>query len=204
MFEEIVKRLKKRFGEPRLELNFETPYQLLIAATLSAQTKDERVNQVTRELFKYIKEPKDLRELGKEKLLEMIKPINFSRRKGEFIWKFTEELLNRFSGEIPKDVESLSSLPGVGRKTANMVLAGAFGVPRIVVDTHVRRVSRRIGLTDKDDPEEVERDLSSKVDEKLWRDLSFLLILLGRYICKAKKPDCKNCPIEDLCERRIS
>ena len=201
--EEILKRLKEKFGELRLELDFETPYQLLVAATLSAQTQDKRVNQVTRGFFDKVKEPEDLLKLGKEKFLELIKPINFSKRKGEFIWRFTEELVERFGGKVPEDVEVLSQLPGVGRKTANMVIAGAYGKPAVVVDTHVKRTAYRIGITQHKEPEKVEEDIKRSFREEDWRDISFLLILLGRYICKAKKPLCDQCPLEDLCKKRI-
>ncbi len=199
----IIERLKERFGEPKLELNFETPFQLLMAAILSAQTKDSRVNQVTEPIFKEVKEPKDLIKYGKDRFMEAIKSINFSKRKGNLIWKMAEELISKYDGKVPEDIELLSSLPGVGRKTSNMVVVGAFKKPGVIVDTHVKRVSKRIGLSLQDDPEAIEKDIKSKVDEALWSDLSLLLILLGRYICKARKPDCKNCPIEDICEKRI-
>lgn len=200
---EIVKILEKEFKEAKTALKFENPFQLLIATILSAQTTDERVNKVTPSLFKKFKTPKDFAEADINEIMNEIKSVNFYRNKAKNIKKLCEILVKEYNGNVPSKMEDLLKLPGVARKTANVVLSQAFGKAEgIVVDTHVKRVSYRLGLTKNTEPEKIEKDLMKILPKEKWIDFSFRLILLGRNICKAKNPDCKNCPLKNLCPSR--
>jgi endonuclease-3 len=197
---EIIKTLSKEIPDSRIALKYSNPFELLIATILSAQCTDVRVNQVTADLFKRYRSAKDYVNLNLTKLEEEIRPTGFYKNKTKAIQKCCKELVDRFGGEVPKTLEELVTLPGVGRKTANVILGNAYGIPGIVVDTHVSRVSQRIGLTKNDDPVKIEFDLMEIVPKDEWTHFSNLLIWHGRKTCVAKKPLCEQCSIRKWCD----
>jgi endonuclease-3 len=197
---EIIKILSKEIPDSRIALRFSNPLELLIATILSAQCTDVKVNQVAEDLFKKYCSAKDYAEANLTKLEEEIRPTGFYRNKARSIQKCCQELVKRFEGEVPKTLEELVTLSGVGRKTANVILGNVFGVPGIVVDTHVHRVSQRIGLTKNDDPVKIEFDLMEIVPKEEWTHFSNLLVWHGRKICVAKRPLCGLCPIRKRCD----
>jgi endonuclease-3 len=197
---EVIPRLKKEYPDARTELDWGTPLELLVATILSAQTTDVRVNQVTKRLFEKYRTAEDYAEADLTQLEEDIRPTGFYRNKARALQGMARALLEKHSGEVPRTMAELVALPGVGRKTANVVLGNAFGVDEgIVVDTHVRRVSSRLGLTEEKDPEKIERDLLRLVPEEDRTIFSHLLIFHGRRVCKARKPDCPGCVLNDIC-----
>ncbi|MCS6998347.1 MAG: endonuclease III [Aquificaceae bacterium] len=200
--QEIVSRLEKLFPD-RLELNFSNPLELLVAVVLSAQTTDKKVNQLTEVLFKKYKDCEDYLRVSLEELEKDISSVNYYRNKAKFIKSACQRIMEEFGGKVPDTMEGLTSLPGVGRKSANIILYNAFGKNEgIAVDTHVARVSQRLGLTEEDKPEKIEQDLMRVVPKELWGKFSNLLILLGRYVCTAQKPKHQECPLYDLCPSR--
>ena len=197
---EITSRLEREYPGATTELNWTTPLELLVATILSAQTTDVRVNQVTKELFEKYRTAEDYAAAAPAELERDIRPTGFYRNKSRSLQRMAGALLERHGGEVPRTMAELVALPGVGRKTANVVLGNAFGVDEgIVVDTHVRRVSSRLGLTEERDPEKVEQDLLRVVPERERTIFSHLLILHGRRVCKARKPDCEGCVLNDVC-----
>jgi endonuclease III len=197
---EVISRLKGEYPDARTELNWENPGELLVATILSAQTTDDRVNQVTGTLFEKYRTAEDYATADPTELQEDIRPTGFYRNKARALQGMARALLERHGGEVPRTMAELVSLPGVGRKTANVVLGNAFGLDEgIVVDTHVRRVSNRLGLTDERDPKAVERNLLRVVPEEDRTVFSHLLIFHGRRRCKARKPDCPGCVLNDVC-----
>jgi len=196
----IFNELIKSNPNPKTELAYTNTFTLLIAVVLSAQATDISVNKATKDLFNLVSTPKDMLDLGEEKLKTYIKTIGLYNNKAKNIIALSSVLLQNYNGEVPKELEDLENLPGVGRKTANVVLNIAFNKPTIAVDTHVFRVSNRIGLANGCSPLEVEKQLLSVVPNKFKLSAHHLLILHGRYICKAKKPLCYSCPIEKFCE----
>jgi len=197
---EIIRILSKEIPDSTIALKFSNPLELLIATILSAQCTDVKVNQVTADLFKKHRSARDYAESSLAKLEEEIRPTGFYRNKAKSIQKCCQELGKRFGGEVPKTLEDLVTLPGVGRKTANVILGNAFGIPGIAVDTHVHRVSQRIGLTKNDDPVKIEFDLMEIVPKEEWTHFSSLLIWHGRKTCVARKPLCGICPIRKWCD----
>jgi endonuclease-3 len=197
---EIIKILSKEIPDSRIALRFSNPLELLIATILSAQCTDVKVNQVTVDLFKKYHSVKDYAESNLVKLEEEIRPTGFYRNKAKSIQKCCQELVKRFGGEIPKTLQELVTLPGVGRKTANVILGNIFDIPGIVVDTHVQRVSQRIGLTKNDDPVKIEFDLMEIVPKEEWTHFSNLLVWHGRKTCVARKPLCGTCSIRKWCD----
>lgn len=200
----IIKALSKEIPDSKIALNFSTPFELLIATILSAQCTDVRVNEVTKGLFKKYRSPKDYAEAESKELEGDIRPTGFYRNKAKSIQRSCQELVDRFGGKVPKTLEALVTLPGVGRKTANVLLGNAFGIPGIVVDTHVRRVSQRIGLTKNDDPVKIEFDLMEIVPKEEWTHFSNLLVWHGRRTCMARKPLCETCTIRKWCDHGSS
>ncbi len=196
---EIFERLKKNNPNPETELKYTNPYTLLVAVVLSAQATDKGVNRATEFLFKVVDTPGKMVALGEEKLKEYIKTIGLFKTKAKNIINLSKELIERFKGIIPADRESLESLPGVGRKTANVVLNVVFGMDVIAVDTHIFRVCNRIGLAPGKTPLEVENELQRVVPNEFRHHAHHWLILHGRYICVAKKPKCELCSLTDLC-----
>ena len=197
--EQFFARLAKERPEPKSELEYVNPYTLLVAVVLSAQMTDSGVNKATAPLFKKVKTPKAMVALGEEELKLYIKSINLLNTKAKNVIALSKILVEQFGGEVPEDREALESLPGVGRKTANVVLNVAFGHPTMAVDTHVFRVSNRTGLAERKTPLEVEEKLLKVVPVKWSVHAHHWLILHGRYVCKAKRPDCPHCVVRDLC-----
>ena len=191
--------LKKKFPDARTELDYRTPVQLLVSTILSAQCTDVRVNIVTKDLFKKYKTAKDFADCDLTKLEQDIKPTGFFRNKAKNIKAACKVIEDNFGGDVPDTMEQLTTLPGVGRKTANVILSNASGKPGISCDTHVIRLSRRLWLSANSDPIKLEFDLVEIVQMKDWSAFSHTVILLGRNICKARKPDCANCPISKYC-----
>jgi len=197
---QIIRILMKEIPDSTIALKFSNPLELLIATILSAQCTDVKVNQVTVDLFKKYRLAREYAESNLAKLEEEIRPTGFYRNKAKSIQKCCQELVKRFGGEVPKTLEDLVTLPGVGRKTANVILGNAFQIPGIAVDTHVNRVSQRIGLTKNDDPVKIEFDLMEIVPREEWTHFSNLLIWHGRKTCVARKPLCGICPIRKECD----
>jgi len=201
---EIFSRFSKITPEPKGELEYTSPYTLLIAVVLSAQSTDVGVNKVTKKLFSLAKTPKEMIAIGENKVIENIRTIGLYKNKAKNIISLSNKLIEVFDGEVPKTHIELESLPGVGRKTANVVLSMAFGIPTIAVDTHVFRVSNRTGLAIGKNVEEVEKKLIKRLPKKYFFHAHHWLILHGRYTCKARKPLCLDCVISDLCPSKAS
>ena len=199
-FEKIKNYLNELFPNASCALNFSTPYELLIAVMLSAQCTDKRVNIVTKDLFKIANTPQKMLKLGEEKLKNIIHPCGFYNAKSKAIIETSADLINKFNGEVPKTMEELTTLRGVGRKTANVVIANAFGGQTIAVDTHVHRVSKRLGLASENStPYECEMSLLKIVPYEERTLTHHQIILFGREICKAIHPKCEICKLKDIC-----
>ncbi len=196
---EFFARLKKAMPEPETELEYDNVYQLLVAVVLSAQATDVGVNRATGPLFKFIKTPQQMVALGEKKLIDHIKTIGLFRTKGKNVIALSHLLIERHGGEVPKTHEELQALPGVGRKTANVVMNVAYGEATIAVDTHIFRVGNRTGLAPGKNPLQVELKLMKRVPEEYKLHAHHWLILHGRYTCKARKPECYKCVVNDLC-----
>jgi len=202
---EVSSRLRAEYPDADTELRWETPLDLLVATMLSAQSTDVRVNSVTESLFRKYRTARDYAEADLAGLEAEIRPVGFYRNKARALVGMARKLVEEHDGEVPRTMEELVALPGVGRKTANVVLGNAFGVDKgVVVDTHVRRLSNRLGLSFERDPEKIERDLLGAVPEGERALFSHLLIFHGRRVCKARKPDCPNCVLNDLCPSDLS
>ena len=197
---EVIPRLKREYPDARTELDWNNPLELLVATILSAQTTDVRVNQVTKTLFDKYRTAEDYAAADPTELQKDIRPTGFYRNKARALQGMARALLERHGGEVPRTMAELVALPGVGRKTANVVLGNAFGGDEgIVVDTHVRRVSNRLGLTEEKVPEKIEKNLLQVVPEEDRTIFSHLLIFHGRRVCKARKPNCSGCVLNDVC-----
>lgn len=197
---EILEILKETYPDAKCELNYETPFQLLVATILSAQTTDKKVNEVTKDLFKEYPDVDSFLKLTNEELEERIKQIGLYRNKAKNLVLMCRQLKENFNGEVPKTMEEIMSLAGAGRKTANVVLSNAFGVPSIAVDTHVFRVSNRLDLAHSENVLEVEKQLMKEIPKKEWSLTHHLLIFHGRRCCTAKKPKCSECPLNHICK----
>lgn len=197
---ELFTRLQAARPQPTTELRYLSPFELLVAVILSAQSTDKKVNEATEWLFPVANTPQKLLELGEARLKDFIKTIGLYNTKAANILKTCVLLLERHSGEVPRDRAALEALPGVGRKTANVILNTAFGEPTIAVDTHIFRVANRTGLAPGRTVREVEDGLLAATPEEFKRDAHHWLILHGRYVCTARNPRCPDCPIHDLCE----
>ncbi|MCS7306342.1 MAG: endonuclease III [Thermoguttaceae bacterium] len=199
---QIIRLLAKAYPDAKCALLFTNPLELLVATILSAQCTDERVNQVTRSLFTKYRSAADYVKVPLAELEQDIRPTGFYRNKARTLQACCQQLVQEHGGQVPKDMEALVRLPGVGRKTANVVLGTAYGIPSgIVVDTHVSRIARRLGLTDKTQPEKIEQDLLAIVPQEEWIDFGHRLIHHGRRICTARKPKCSECPLSEVCPR---
>lgn len=201
---EILKRLKKEYGgKPQTVLRFSSPFELLVATILSAQTTDVQVNKVTEGLFAKYRSVEDYARTAPEKLAQDIRSVNFFNNKAKSIQRAAVVVREKFGGQVPKTMEELVTLPGVARKTANIVLANAFGINEgIAVDTHVIRLANRLGLTKHDDPVKIEQDLMKIAPRKDWGNLTHLIIFHGRAVCQARKPKHDGCVLFDLCPSR--
>jgi endonuclease-3 len=197
--EQIFEILDPLYTLEKTALKYRTPFQLLIATILSAQCTDKQVNQVTQTLFKKYKKPQDFLDAPVSQLEGDIRPTGFFRNKAKSIKGCCQGLIDLYGGKIPATMEELIKLPGVGRKTANCVLGAAFDVPGIVVDTHVKRLSLRLGLTENENPDKIEKDVEKLLPDSRWRRFSDVLIYHGRAVCKARKPDHEHCKIFHLC-----
>lgn len=198
----ILPLLKKTYPDAKIALNWDTPWNLFVAVVLSAQCTDVRVNIVTEELFEKYKKPEDYLKVPQEELEQDIRSTGFYKNKAKNIRGAAEKIINEFGGKVPQTMEELLRLPGAGRKTANCILGNAYGVPGITCDTHVIRLSRRLGLSENADPVKLEFDLMEIVPKKKlggWTMFSHYIIWHGRRICSARKPDCENCPIAKHC-----
>ncbi len=191
--------LAEAYPDAHCELNFASPFQLLIATVLSAQTTDKRVNLTTPALFARYPTPEDVAAASPDDLEELLKPTGFYRNKAKAIIGLSAAIRDQFGGEVPGRLTDLDSLPGVGRKTANVVLGNAFGVPGITVDTHFQRLARRFGWTTHTDPDKIERDVGTLFPKSDWTLLSHHLIWHGRRVCHARRPACGACPVAELC-----
>ena len=201
---EIVKRLKKEYTDtPHTVLRFSSPFELLVATMLSAQTTDVLVNKVTEGLFKKYRTVKDYANTTPEQLAKDIRSVNFFNNKAKNIRNAAKIIVEQFRGEVPRTMEELTALPGVARKTANIILSNAYGINEgIAVDTHVKRLTNRLGLTNNEDPVKIEKDLMAITPKEEWGILTHLLILHGREICQAKKPKHGECVLYDICPSR--
>jgi endonuclease-3 len=195
----IRRILRTLYPEVKTQLDYQTPFQLLVATILSAQCTDKQVNRVTGSLFKKLSTPGDFRDASLETIEGLIRSTGFFRNKARNIKNCAATLMEEYQGEVPADLDQLVKLPGVGRKTANVVLGAAFNIPGIVVDTHVSRISQRLDLTDNTDPVKIEFDLMAQIPKKDWDGFSLRLIYFGREYCKARKPACPACPMNKLC-----
>jgi endonuclease-3 len=198
--EAILNKLETMHGKPRAELNYSNPLELTVAVVLSAQCTDERVNRVTENLFKRYRSLEDYLDAPQERLEEEIRPTGFYRNKARSLKSIAAELKGRFGGRVPEDIDAFATVKGIGRKSANMIVGLAYGKPAIIVDTHMIRVANRIGLTQNEEPNKIEQDLRRIVPEDRWTGFSLLMILHGRYICKARKPDCPSCLLREECD----
>jgi endonuclease-3 len=198
--EEIFARLSAANPDPRSELHYKNPFTLLVAVVLSAQATDAGVNKATPELFRLADTPQKMVDLGEDRIRDLIKTIGLFKTKAKNVWLLSKALVESHGGEVPASREALQALPGVGRKTANVVLNIAFGQPTIAVDTHIFRLANRLRLAPGKTPEEVEKRLEALIPDAYKRDSHHWLILHGRYVCKARKPECGRCLIADLCK----
>ena len=198
----VVKALRREYPDASCALDFRNPLELLVATILSAQCTDERVNRVTKDLFRKYRSAADYARAPQQEFERDIQSTGFFRNKAKSIIAASQAIEERFGGEVPKDLEALVELPGIGRKTANVVLGTAYGIASgIVVDTHVTRISRRLGLTAQKDPAKIERDLMELVPKSEWVAFSHRVIHHGRRICAARKPKCDDCPLRPFCPR---
>ncbi len=191
--------MKREFPDAKCALDHETPHQLLVATILSAQCTDARVNLVTKDLFRKYPSPAAFAAADLDAMERDVKSTGFFRMKARAVVEMSRDVVTRHGGEVPRTMEELTALRGVGRKTANVVLGNAFGIPGVVVDTHVTRLSRRLGLTGEEDAARIERDLGALLPRGWWTIASHLLILHGRRTCKARGPRCGECAVRDLC-----
>ncbi len=203
MISEIENYLDELFPNPKCELNYNKDYELLIAVVLSAQTTDKRVNKVTEVLFSKYPSLKDLKQADIKDISNIIKEIGTYRKKAIFVKEISRILYDEYEGIVPNNREILESMPGVGRKTCNVVLSNIYNVPAIAVDTHVSRVSKRLGLAyKKDDVDKIEKKLMKKIKKENWSKRHHQLVLFGRYKCKAQKPECENCKLINICKEK--
>ena len=196
----LFKNLSKVIKKPKSDLKYRNKFTLLVSVVLSAQCTDVNVNNVTKNLYKKYNKPKHFVKLGRKRIEFLIKKINFFRNKAKSIYLLSKQLIKSYNGEVPKNFEKLIDLPGVGRKTASVVLNEGFGMPTIAVDTHVFRVSNRTGLASGKNPDEVQQNLYKIVPKKYLKKAGHTLLLHGRYTCKARTPSCKTCVIIKYCK----
>ena len=196
---EINRRLAQEYPDARCALDYDSPLQLLIATVLSAQCTDERVNSVTPELFARYPEAADYAAAQRSDLESILRPLGFQRAKAGHLLGIGEKLVADFQGQVPRTVRELTSLPGVGRKTALVVLGNAFGIPGLTVDTHFSRLMQRLGLTGEKTPVKIERDIAQLVPEEEWTMFSHRVIFHGRQVCHARTPECEACVLRDMC-----
>ncbi|MFM1655299.1 endonuclease III [Brevibacillus sp. B_LB10_24] len=198
--DKILDTLHNLYPDAHCELNYTTPFELLIATILSAQCTDKRVNEITEPLFAKYNQPEHFLHLSQEEMEELIKGLGLYKNKSKNILETCRILYEKYNGEVPQTHSELEALPGVGRKTANVVLSNAFGVPAIAVDTHVFRVANRLGLANSDNVDETERQLMKRIPREKWSDAHHWLIWHGRRLCSARNPQCGSCPLREDCK----
>ncbi len=198
---ELIERIRKLYPEPKIELDFKNPFELLVALILSARCTDTRTNTITKELFKKYPTPEALSKASIEEIDKLISSCSMHNTKSKYLKQISEIISQKYNGEVPKDVDELIKLPGVGRKTANILVSMAYNIPAVGVDTHVARVSKRLGITKAKKPEDIEKDIMDKVPKEEWIRFYTGLILHGRKICKARNPKCDECPLNDICPK---
>lgn len=198
--QKILDTLAKDFPNAKSELDFNSPFQLLVAVILSAQCTDKRVNLVTPRLFEVAPYAKTLAQLPQEKIEEIIHSCGFYHSKATYLKQMSQDIVNRFGGEVPNNIDDLRTLAGVGRKTANVVYAVGFGGQAIAVDTHVFRVSNRLGIANAKNVLDTEKQLMQAIPREQWADSHHYLLLHGRYVCKAQNPQCQRCSVKDFCK----
>ena len=196
----MLVKLEEAYPDAKCALNFENPFQLLVATMLSAQSTDVRVNMVTARLFARYRGPEDFAEVSLEELGEQVRELGLWRAKSQNIIAMSRMLLTYYSGQVPTAQEDLVRLPGVGRKTANVVVSNAFATPALAVDTHVKRVCNRIGIANSMTPDIVEKQVCQRIPQKLWSQAHHWLIQHGRQVCSARNPKCETCPVSDVCK----
>ena len=201
---DIIDKVEELYENPKCELEFNSDYELLIAVILSAQCTDKRVNAVTKELFKNYNTPLKMITLSQGQLEKMIRSCGFFHNKAKHILDCSRDLIEKYGGELPKTKKELKELAGVGEKTANVVMATAFNVPAIAVDTHVFRVSNRLGLANGKTVEKTQKDLEKNLPKDKWIKFHFALVLHGRYVCKSQRPNCEKCELKSLCKFFVS
>ena len=198
--EQIIINLKKQYPDAKCSLDFSTPFELVVAVMLSAQCTDERVNKTTPTLFKKCKTIEDFANIDIKELEDIIHPCGFYRNKAKNIKLCANQILNKFNGEVPSNMDDLLSLAGVGRKSANVILLEVFGIATgIAVDTHCKRISNRLGISSEKDPNKIEQYLLKQINKKYLKDVNHLFIWHGRYTCTAQNPKCNNCVLKDIC-----
>ncbi|HHC25310.1 MAG TPA: endonuclease III [Desulfobacterales bacterium] len=198
----ICQILKASYPDVKTQLGHKNPFELLVATILSAQCTDRQVNSVTKELFRTLPAPDNFVNASLETIEQLIRPTGYFRNKAKHVRNCSKVLIEKYNGKVPETLDELLTLPGVGRKTANVVMGAAFGIPGMVVDTHVARISKRLGITKNVNPVKIEFDLMKVIPEKDWNDFSLWLIYFGRAVCKARKPDCPACSLGELCDYR--
>jgi len=196
----LIDKIDEIYDNPKCELNFTSNYELLVAVILSAQCTDKRVNIVTKELFKNYNTPIKMISLSQEELEDIIRPCGFFRNKAKNILSASNEIVKKYNGEVPSNKDDLKSLAGVGEKTANVVLSLAFNIPAIAVDTHVFRVSNRLGLANSNRVEKTQKQLEANLPREKWIKFHYALVLHGRYVCKSQKPRCNECAFSSMCK----
>lgn len=195
----IAKLLRESIPVPKMELSHRSPWELLVATILSAQCTDQRVNQATPALFRRYPTPREMAGAKPTELEALIKSTGFYKSKAKSLIGAGRAVIERFQSQVPASMDDLVSIPGVGRKTANVILGTAYGKPAVVVDTHVKRVANRLALTRSDDPDQIERDLQQLFPQSEWTEISQRLLLHGRYVCLARTPRCRECRLYDVC-----
>ncbi len=200
-FKELIKRIKEHYPSPILELDFKNPYELLVGLVLSARCQDKVANRITKELFKHYPSPAELSQASIEEVNELISSCSMHNNKAKNLKKIAQTITEQYNGKIPNRFEELVKLPGVADKTANMVLSFGFGIPAIGVDTHVIRTANRLGISASNKSKDIENDIKRIVPEEDWIVFYAGLILLGRYICRSKKPLCNECFLNDICPK---
>lgn len=198
---EIIENLKKHYPDAVCSLEFKTPFQMVIAVMLSAQCTDERVNKITPKLFEKYGTPEAICNMQLEELEKIIHPCGFYKNKAKNIKAMSNEIIEKYNGKVPETMEELISLPGVGRKSANVVMLEAFGNPQgIAIDTHAKRIANRVGLSKNTTPEKIEQDILKLIPKQYYKDVNHLLVWHGRRTCDARKPKCEECPIKEYCK----
>ena len=198
---QIVKLLKERYPDATCSLDFETPFEMVVAVMLSAQCTDERVNKTTPSIFAKYNKPEDFVNIDIEELEELIHPCGFYKNKAKNLQACAKVLCEKYNGDVPQTMEELVTLPGVGRKSANVIMLEAFGNPQgIAVDTHCKRIANKMGLSKEKDPEKIEQDLIKFFDKNDFKNINHLLVWHGRNICDARKPRCEECPVKEMCD----